>query len=310
MKTPTQKARRVMMVIAAVLLVVVLIEALWPSKDEELIKRPLVPDTAVKPHTSYFPVLKYDPCVYGDAVGGAWFYGAAKQDDMAKLCAKSTYYTGSFVAATKTNWVLPILWCDFDTRGRNYYEHAQYLADAGYGGPILVLNEPDNRSQCNRTPTEAAVIWRQFERILPDGKFVGPNITHAGTGWLDAWFKEYRRIYHEEPAVWRFAFHLYPWHVGEFQTIQQLCFVLESNDYECSQIWMTEMGTPTGSAELLYKLTRHVIEDGRFDRWYVFTNHAAEWPQYSTINMVTDQRNQLGEAWFAAVTDRPLPAYP
>lgn len=232
----------------------------------------------------YLPYVSYpDPCVNREKFGISWFGNEAQ---MESICA-STKYNAFTLPYMYDLWPgkknLAIMFSDSHvdppsgTRTDFFARFMRYYQPLDWDKEMLVLNEPDRWDQANRSPAEAAVIFYAYERMCPNCKIVGPNISPLGIGWFIEFISEYERLYGERPRPWRFAIHFYADPVFSLDIIDNFCDVLDTLDYDDCRthgIWVTEfgvLGDYPNKDELTAILTDQLLNDDRVEKAFFFT---------------------------------------
>lgn len=257
----------------------------------------------------YLPiVLKSEPvpppkttaCRY--AHGGISWLHHGRTDQLLALCGTSYYHSGSY----RKNIVLgtppgiPILW----SNKPRYDDQAQDLADWGYTGDVLALNEPERTEQANMTPEESAekiLFWRN---ILPNNRFIVLNswlwagdkggmeeplpvdeqtpYTQKPDGYLQEFIDEYKLQSKQLPDDVVIGIHLYwrrtfVYRPGRANArIEQVCNVLRWNRIDECRVSVTEFSVcEPGADERLrtFQLTREIAENPHVVSFYYFTNY-------------------------------------
>lgn len=133
-------------------------------------------------YKSYLPFLAFVPypeCERVEKLGIAWLAaipGEQTENDLSNFCASHYFNTSGHNFSDLHAWETPLIWCDTDRLNRDYYSVAETLGES-YSGHVLIFNEPgQDVSQCVLPAVDAARAYVNFRAILPDAKFVSPNI--------------------------------------------------------------------------------------------------------------------------------------
>lgn len=257
--------------------------------------------------TLYFPAV-----VTGGpppAQGYARAYGALQPGDAARLGIEWYYDYGlrwPFPALDNGAAYVPFLWCDqypalaWPTRS-DYFEALAALPD-GYSGDLLILNEPDLRGgdvdgwQCDRTPRQAAYIYKAIKAECPDCRLIGPAVSHLdylqGWPWLQAFYEEIGTMGLPLPDA--AAIHDYT-NQHPALIVDSLFAMLSEFPGAPGTVWVTEFATcePDQAARAIDFYTA----DPRIERYAWFT--ARGYPALPCINLMdTDGRlTPVGEIY-------------
>jgi len=150
---------------------------------------------------------------------------------------------------------VPYLWCDIYPALKwpvqsDYFAALAANLPTGYSGPLLFLNEPDlsgrdvDGGQCERTPRQAAYIYKALVAQCPDCWLIGPAVSHedylAGWPWLRAWYAEIKRLNVRPPN--EAAIHTYLDEPPNL-IVDSLFAALSSYTDAPQTAWVTEFGT-------------------------------------------------------------------
>lgn len=257
----------------------------------------LFSEHALAEHTMYLPVILNRPCAVSESAGVSWMY-FPNQNELKRLCGSWYYHMSGWrnLDSYVSSGGIPVMWCDYDRWGNDYYDIARDVLTESYDGTILVLNEPDRWDQCDRNAYESAVIVHTFLELLPHAKLIFPNIVHMES--LAPFLDTYYGLYGEYPVPYRWGMHNYTTYRSAEEEINIFCSVLESRGIECNNIWITEYGSC--NPDLVYEKTRDIISSDRVEKFAVFTNRDG-----GCYTMIDDSNNltDIGEAYIRAMTE-------
>ncbi|MCB0081526.1 MAG: hypothetical protein KDE47_11360 [Caldilineaceae bacterium] len=247
-------------------------------------------------HHAYFPAVKVSPI--NPRKGVALAYGWVANPDGARILG----------VGTKLRWwiqegddltTLQTMWCD-ELDGESLYpllaklqseEISQGIVRLN-GKPLVLLgNEPDIKSQCNKTPAEFANIYQMAIQHCPDCVFTFPSVSswdmfcdwpqherqawaaNVGGGWC--WSREFLAELDRRGMVASFpvcAFrHYYTigWHVPQREVEALAPAEALAALVGCSQFVVAEYGTC--NADLMAEMTKAYNGDSRVLAFYAWT---------------------------------------
>lgn len=147
---------------------------------------------------------------------------------------------------------------------------------------LMGPNECDRKGQCNATPYEVAVMWRELEAWLHVHApritcLVSPAPSHINPDWLDQFRAHYITLYGEAPQLDYLAVHCYggfEFCKGQIQDAIAKCRAWEG----CKGVWVTEFAywpnwsASQGIAEM-GKLVAWMEEIPEVDRYFWFQTY-------------------------------------
>lgn len=148
-------------------------------------------------HTVYLPVIQ----TLEPVNGAAWAWVQIPADG--ELLGIEWYYNyGLRKNPLISAQFIPFLWCDrwppHDyANGNDYFQMWREHKLTNYKGYALILNELDlegteTGGQCDRTPRQAAYIYKQALALCPGCIWVGPAVSdmdyRAGWPWLKQFY--------------------------------------------------------------------------------------------------------------------------
>lgn len=225
-------------------------------------------------HATYLPLV----ATTAPRNGAAWAWGQNPAD--AELLSIDWYYNYGVRGNPRIDaQFVPFLWCDrwppHDyANGRDYFQLWRDNGLTDYSGYALILNEPDlagsdRGGQCDRTPRQAAYIYRQALEICPGCKWVGPVTSDMDyrRGWV------WQRQFYNYIMGWRLpmpavgAIHTYL--VESPQLILDSYFAMLS-EYPNSPTtaWVTEFGN--SNPAVVNQMLHTWQDDPRITRWAYF----------------------------------------
>lgn len=278
-----------------------------PPQPEMLEERVQATPMAVpEAHVLWLPVVAYE--LPPPVRGLAYCCGALRPGEAARLGIETWYNYGlNTPGRTLDNGAVyvPFFWCD-QWPSLKYPARADYFAllrqnlPPGYSGPLLFLNEPDlpgrdtDMGQCDRTPRQAAYIYKSVLEMCPNCKLVGPAVSHedylAGWPWLRAWYSEIYRLKLRPPDT--AAIHTYlnePPHLIVNSLFEMLAFYPGSPE----TAWITEFAScnPSQAARMIAYYER----SDRIDKYFWFTGRG--WPDECMNLLDDDGLTTVGQAW-------------
>jgi hypothetical protein len=201
------------------------------------------------------------------------------------MCASSFYNGGGWynLEAWQDIGGIPVFWNDWTPRLVGFiYDDEGESQLYEYDGLLILFNECDLPSQCNRSPGAAAAIWNSVRLAAPDALLLGPAPSHVGLDWFAQWLDAHHKSYGTYPEPHRWTTHYYPWK-GAAPTfaahMDGFCAVLTERGLPCEDIWVTEYGTCVVGD--MYDLVKSIAHHPAVERFFVFTNRAppsAPWP--------------------------------
>ncbi|MBP6471214.1 MAG: hypothetical protein KBE23_06455 [Chloroflexi bacterium] len=279
------------------ILVLLLLPACAPQPEPLPAPLPTA-EMVVAPRPLYFPAV----IIGSEPVRGyARAYGALLPGEATRLGIEWYYDYGLRWPPTLLDngaEYVPFFWCDqypslaWPTR-HDYFAALNKLPD-NYSGPLLFLNEPDLRGgdidglQCDRTPRQAAYIYKAVRAQCPRCRIIGPAASHedylAGWPWLKAFYAEITRLHLPCPDV--AAIHDYT-DQPPAAIVDSLFAALEN--YECAPqtAWVTEFSTC--SADRARRMMAYYEQDSRIERYAWFT--AVGYPAAPCYNLLDKDRN-------------------
>lgn len=204
---------------------------------------------------------------------------------------------------------IPFFWCDqypalSYPAVYNYFDALAKLPD-GYSGYLLFLNEPDLRGgdvdgwQCDRTPRQAAYIYKAVLRECPKCKIVGPAVSHIdylqGWPWLKEFYREIQQMGLRKPDV--AAVHDYTGQNG-LVIVDSLFKALEGYSDAPKKVWITEFSTC--NPDLAKRNIELYKSDGRVVRYAWFTGKG--YPAADCYNLIgaDDLKQPVGSVYTEA----------
>ncbi len=224
--------------------------------------------TAIMTFTTYLPIVSL-PLPYPDYYDAGIAYSQPRYAEQLEL---GWYFDGNNTQATIDRGGVPLCWCDIGPSCRSI--------PATYHGPVLAINEPGGKEQCNRVPGAVAYMQRQNEQLRPDVQWISPNVIRPWV--LAASLDAYRRMYGSYPNAIP-GIHIYSIFTSDswpglvpsepVATINRYCGVLEARGIEC-KLWVTEFGVcgyhdPDGAA--MYRWTRDIMQHPAVERFAAYT---------------------------------------
>lgn len=202
---------------------------------------------------------------------------------------------------------VPMFWCDQYPANKwptqvDYFDVFRQHYGPDYSSFMLFLNEPDlaggdvDGGQCDRTPRQAAYIYKALLAECPHCIFIGPATSHIdylrGWPWLKAWYAEIRRMGLRPPDI--AAIHDYTsQHPGLI--VDSLFEALAQFPDAPTTAWVTEYGTcdPARLAQAMAYFTA----DPRVARYAWFT--AKGYPNQPCLNLLdgSDGLTAVGEVY-------------
>lgn len=223
--------------------------------------------------------------VEADSLGIKWFYDYGLRYPSPKL-GDAEY--------------IPFFWCDqypslkWPTQ-YNYFDALANLPD-GYDGYLLFLNEPDLRGgdvdgwQCDRTPRQAAYIYKAVRQECPKCIIIGPAPSHIdylqGWPWLREFYTIIGKMGLKPPDI--AAAHDYTEQSGD-KLIESLFAVLGQFDGSPEIVWVTEFATC--DPVLAHETIEFYKKDERVERYAWFTGRG--YPAATCINLLASETNKL-----------------
>jgi len=233
---------------------------------------PMAPDMT---HRAYIPIFTVPPPKVG--VGMDWQYLNCAHP----LMVGATWYYNWDARPPACPGVeaVPMIW------SAAFNEPIQVLpVDIPY---LLMFNECDGAEQCNTAPKLAAMTWHRYERMYPNTKLVGPNVSQWGLAWLLDWHAAYIRLYGKAPRIWALGVHCYNPADWCRDWINQN-IGLAQHWTQSGKVWVTEWAIPAC-----------LHPDPGADAWAI--EQSDELMQWMLGNSNVER-----EAWFVAqYTDRP-----
>lgn len=251
-------------------------------------------EAAVAVPDLYFPVVTGGP---PPIQGYARAYGALQPGDAARLGIEWYYDYGLRwppPALDNGAAYTPFFWCD-QYPALAWPTHTDYFAALaalpdGYHGDLLILNEPDLRGgdvdgwQCDRTPRQAAYIYKAIKAECPHCRLIGPAVSHIdylqGWPWLRDFYSEVSRMGLPPPDV--AAIHDY---TGQHPAliVDSLFAMLAEFPGAPDTAWVTEFATC--EPDLAARAIDFYTADPRIERYAWFT--ARGYPALPCINLLT-----------------------
>lgn len=169
-------------------------------------EQPQATPTSAGQYTYYWPVLMraWEPMPAHTKRGIGLIYGIMPEPN----------YTADSVAAAGGAWWHN--WSMWPARGQSVaqngatfvptlwgYGEPEYVALAemcgrGFTGPLMWLNEPDQRGQANKTPAQAVAILERILDICPGVQLVGPRLSHEDWTQRFPWVKEFWGLWRDK----------------------------------------------------------------------------------------------------------------
>lgn len=272
-----------------------------------LSQRPLPPDD--QPPVMYSAYL---PMIAAPAItrGYAQAFDTLRPGEAQRLGLQWYYDYGlkwPFPSLDNGAEYVPYFWCDrypalAYTYGTDYFEELAKLP-RNYSGYILILNEPDlagsdrDGSQCERTPHQAAYIYKALVSLCQHCAIVGPAVSHEdyihGWPWLREFYGEISAMGLRLPDV--AAIHTYIDTEPPNLIIDSLFELLANYPGSPQTAWVTEFGTC--NADMQRAMIKYYQLDPRVVRYAWFT--AVGYPNLPCINLLNEQRQltAAGEVW-------------
>lgn len=199
----------------AVILSLVLILSISSYEQTEETHQVFVP-VVMREYPNYRGVgSTYNQCDDVKRIGGSWYYSWRREPTICKDVE-----------------AVPMLWDEASV-------------DKEIGGNsdwLLGFNEPDLPTQANITPTLAAELWHEIERVYPDKRLVSPSV--LSLAWLNEWYGACRVLYGRAPRLDAIAVHCYgAWTAagGAMTCIDTLGrFVDWAKAHDVPEVWITE----------------------------------------------------------------------
>jgi len=152
--------------------------------------------------------------------------------DKALLGADWYYNWSTTPFQNYTSGFIPMLFCGSSTSG----------IPANYSGTVLVFNEPNVDTQCDRTAAEAVADYLIIRAALPYADLIpGGSSVWANTTWLQPFVNglhaagQYPRAYHIHAYV------EYGWSVAQIQT-----WISQAHTITGTPLWITEFNAIPG----------------------------------------------------------------
>jgi len=240
--------------------------------------------------------------------GYAKAYGSLQVGEATRLGIEWYYDYGlryPFPVLDQAEYV-PFLWCDQYPALKwppttDYFERLTRLP-SGYRGNLLFLNEPDLRGgdtdgwQCDRTPRQAAYIYKAARAQCSGCVFVGPAVSHEdyihGWLWLRDFYNQLMGMGLPLPNV--AAIHTYIGTEPPGRIVDSLFTVLAGYPNAPSTAWVTEFGVcdPAQARAMI----EYYKSDTRVKRYAWFT---AVGSPSACINLLNEQRQltPVGEVY-------------
>ncbi|MBK8987394.1 MAG: hypothetical protein IPM39_15175 [Chloroflexi bacterium] len=255
--------------------------------------------------------------------GLAYCCGALRPGEAARLGIEIWYNYGlNTPGRTLDNGAIyvPMFWCDkypalkYPTQV-DYFQLLRHNLPPGYTGPLLFLNEPDlagrdvDMGQCDRTPRQAAYIYKGILELCPGCRLIGPAVSHedylADWPWMRAWYDEIYKLKLRPPDT--AAIHTYlnePPHL----IINSLFDLLAAYPGAPTTAWITEFAScnPSQAARMIAYYER----SDRVEKYFWFTGRG--WPD-ACINLLSDdgRLTAAGEVYSGRGAPNAAPAaYP
>lgn len=190
---------------------------------------------------------------------------------------------------------IPFFWCDQYPSLKwptdyNYFDQLAKLPD-GYSGYLLFLNEPDLRGgdvdgwQCDRTPRQAAYIYKAVKEMCQRCVIVGPNVSHIdylqNWKWLREFYEQIELLGLEPPDI--AAVHDYTEQPTQ-KMITSLFILFSQFDDTPETMWVTEFATC--NTDLAKQNIEYFKSDDRVERYAWFTGKG--YPAAPCINLLSN----------------------
>ena len=105
------------------------------------------------------------------------------------------------------------------------------------------FNEPDQQTQSNMTPEQAAEAWREIEQYYQNAKLVSPS--PLDISWLDDWWDAYFARFGRSPRIHAVAGHFYGFSDGAQAYKNAVRHLDELSNFAkrkgVEAIWITEL---------------------------------------------------------------------
>jgi len=235
--------------------------------------------------------------------GIAKAYGSLLQGEANKLHLEWYYDYGLRwppVALDNGAEYVPFFWCDQHPANKwptvySYFDALGKLP-SGYSGDLLFLNEPDLRGgdvdgwQCDRSPRQAAYIYKAVLSMCPNCRIIGPTPSHIdylnGWPWLKGFYNEISNLGLRCPDVG--AIHDYT-QLDPNVLVDSFFETIAEFDCHPTSVWVTEFSSCDSNR------TKEAIEfyrsDYRVERWAWFT--ATGYPASPCYNLIDLSTREL-----------------
>jgi len=139
---------------------------------------------------------------------------------------------------------VPMLWGTSSDHTTQWSANAQAAIDEG-ATHLLGFNEPDDPSQANLSPADAAAAWKQYMEPFSDqASLVSPAITNGappmGTGWMDDFLEACTGCHIDAIAI-----HIYD---SATNGVYYQNYISSIGQKYGKPVWVTEMGA-SGSTD-------------------------------------------------------------
>lgn len=208
-------------------------------------------------------------------------------DDAARLAISWRYNWGPVDdCQTAAGGFVPMLWSGSPSS----------KIPASYGGPLLVLNEPDNPNQLNITPQEAARRLAVVRQAYPQARIIAPGVLSYNLAWLENFIKLVQL-----PDVW--AYHAYV--EGPYNSSAIIAQLDRMHQISGGVAWITEYGVLSGDLSEFVRLTEWMQAQPWIERYAAYTNRqdlSAAWAIARGVELVGDDGSltEIGK-WYAAL---------
>ncbi|MEL0099664.1 MAG: glycosyl hydrolase [Opitutae bacterium] len=244
-------------------------------------------------YTYFFPIIISDSRPTQQGLAKA--YGAVTASDVDRLNIEWYYDYGLRYPSPVLGDAeyIPFFWCDqypalkWPTQ-YNYFDSLAKLPD-DYNGYLLFLNEPDLRGgdvdgwQCDRTPRQAAYIYKALLAECPNCIFIGPATSHIdylqGWPWLREFYETIYKMGLKPPQI--AAAHDYTEQSGS-ELVNSLFRLLDLFPGAAKKVWITEFATC--DPNLARKSIEFYQSDERVERYAWFTGKG--YPASPCINLI------------------------
>ncbi len=194
-------------------------------------------------YTTYLPTITA-PCIDSPQRGYAYAWGNYNGNVTAYPCDGWWYnWTARKPVQDYGIGFVPTVQCEPFKHKTWPNDDVEDLASSyghDYKGYVIVLNEPD-WNQCPTTPGDAAVFMEELEIQFPNVKWVGPNVTQNGGGWLS----EFVSIYDGDNLA-GVGIHSYSLNGNDAQPqarLDEAIAIWDAAGWDGVDIWITEFGT-------------------------------------------------------------------